>query len=32
MEDITEAWARNDPDRAGKLAEDLEDILFYIDE
>jgi molecular chaperone DnaK (HSP70) len=32
MEDITEAWARNDPDRAGKLAEDLEDILFYIGE
>jgi len=32
MEDITEACARNDPDRAGKLAEDLEDILFYIDE
>lgn len=32
MEDITEACIQNDPDRAGKLAEDLEDILFYIDE
>jgi molecular chaperone DnaK (HSP70) len=32
MEDITEACARNDLDRAGKLAEDLEDILFYIGE
>jgi molecular chaperone DnaK (HSP70) len=32
MEDITEACIQKDPDRAGKLAEDLEDILFYIDE
>lgn len=32
MEDIAEACARNDMDGAGKLAEDLEDILFYIDE
>jgi len=32
MEDITDACIQKDPDRAGKLAEDLEDILFYIDE